>query len=204
MWEESMAKVAKEQEVLESRIGESEDKRKRTKRALRDALEDLKVSASRPATPKLEAVNHMDGHRAPAEEPSAALLSPGRRKSTFVELDCLSASDSDDDEEFFDAAEAGEVKVVDMPIVEVREKEVPVHVEHSRESKQAEIEPSFRGYEDPIRMKLKLAADNRPKISLWVSFAHCVLRSLSKFSAGNLEIHDRKGHDENDSTSLFQ
>lgn len=38
LWEDSMAKFAKEQEDLEGRIGESEDKRKRTKRALREAL----------------------------------------------------------------------------------------------------------------------------------------------------------------------
>jgi hypothetical protein len=168
MWEESMAKVAKDQEVLESRIGESEDKRKRTKRALRDALEDLKVSGSRPATPQVEATKTLDGHKSVAEE-AGPLLSPGRRKSTFIDLDDLSASDSEDDEEFFDAAEAGEVEVVEMPIVERKEVEdVPVQVEHSRESKQAEIEPSFKGYEDPIRDRLRLAADDRPKISLWV------------------------------------
>lgn len=39
MWEESMAQVAKEQEELENRIGESEEKRRKTKKALREALE---------------------------------------------------------------------------------------------------------------------------------------------------------------------
>ena len=47
MWEDSMAQVAREQEVLEARVGESEEKRKRTKRALREVME----SASRPGSP---------------------------------------------------------------------------------------------------------------------------------------------------------
>ena len=36
LWEESMAKVAKEQEEMQEKMGESEAKRKKTKRALRD------------------------------------------------------------------------------------------------------------------------------------------------------------------------
>src|SRR5215469_9394266 len=51
MWEESMAKVAHDQEELESRIGEAEDKRRRAKRALRDALETIVVEGSAPETP---------------------------------------------------------------------------------------------------------------------------------------------------------
>jgi oxysterol-binding protein 1 len=48
MWEESMARVAKEQEELESRIGESELKRRKTKRALREALGGFEMNESRP------------------------------------------------------------------------------------------------------------------------------------------------------------
>jgi hypothetical protein len=171
MWEESMAKVAKDQEVLESRIGESEDKRKRTKRALRGALEDLKGASSRPTTPLVLAADPLDGHgKVPIEVEPRPLLSPSRRKSTILDLDNLSGSDDDDDEEFFDAVGAGEVEVVDMiTVVDEKVVEVSDQVEHSRESKQAEIEPAFSGYEDPVRTKLKLAADDRPKISLWVS-----------------------------------
>ena len=32
-----------------------------------------------------------------------------------------------------------------------------------------DIEKSYKGYEDGVRKRLKLDADNRPKVGLWVS-----------------------------------
>jgi hypothetical protein len=173
MWEESMAKVAKDQEVLENRIGEVEVKRKKTKRALRDALENLNAAeGSRPVTPLGEETKAIvippKSNKAEPDMPPP--LSSPRRKSTYVELAAdLSDNDSDNEEEFFDAVGAGEVEVVDMPAaVDTKGPKVLKSVENSREGKTAEIEPSFRGYEEPVRDRLKLDADNRPKISLWV------------------------------------
>lgn len=206
LWEESMARAAREQEELESKIGESEDKRKRTKRALRDALEGGSVSgmtsvharsrrgtqaATGPAASKklAEAVQDIevgkDG-RAVAEETS--VLSPPQRRMTLGELtnEDLSDDDSDMDEEFFDAVDAGEVEVVgEMPRVAspTPTPGVPVRgverridgavaeekgMELTRGTKAEEIEKSYKGYEDGIRKKLNLNADNRPKVSLWV------------------------------------
>jgi hypothetical protein len=34
-----------------------------------------------------------------------------------------------------------------------------------------DIEKSYKGYEDGTRKRLKLDADNRPKVGLWVCFA---------------------------------
>jgi oxysterol-binding protein 1 len=172
LWEESMAKVAKEQEELENRMGEVEDKRKRTKRALRDALENLADTGTPTAQPS-------EGQQAglttirPTFEPTATapspVISPMRKKSTFQELKGeLSDMESDDEEEFFDAVDAGEVEVVDLAET-VEKVQLTAAVEDSRETKMAEIQSSFIGYEEPIRKRLKLDADNRPKISLWVS-----------------------------------
>lgn len=165
-----MAKVAREQEELEERIGESEDKRKRTKRALRDALENLTVAESAPGTPAQDI-------QPPALAPPRVIsplteqvTSPLRRKGTAIEYVDLSDSDSGD-EEFFDAVGAGEVEVVEMPTTEEEKATMPTSVEDIREKKAVAITTSFKGYEQPIREKLKLAADDRPKISLWVSLA---------------------------------
>lgn len=178
MWEESMTKVAREQEELESRIGESEVKRKRTKRALRDALETIAVEGSAPATPskgeKDEFVDADEVVGGKSLERRASVISPTRRKSTFVDFSALSETESEGDEEFFDAVGSGEVEVVEMP-VSVPEKptakglDVGDATADAWERKQSDIEPSFIGYEDGVRKKLKLDADNRPKISLWVS-----------------------------------
>ena len=100
-----------------------------------------------------------------------------RRKSTIADLTNLSDSDSDEDEEFFDAVDAGEVEVVDVmppasppPLIEKNSTDQePFKDRDLREDKLADIKASFKGYEDPIRKRFKMEADNRPKISLWVS-----------------------------------
>lgn len=186
LWEDSMARVAKEQEELEGRIGESEDKRKRTKRALREALESTSAAQSRPdsravsqdhlqisdALGKLQASN--EGTLS-ARRKSVGFRDLGKRKSTLADLTNISDSDEDDDEEFFDAIDSGEVEVVDeMPISASSPPPTAVAEHHEssidvREAKKAQILPSFKGYEDPIRTRLKMDADDRPKISLWVT-----------------------------------
>jgi oxysterol-binding protein 1 len=173
LWEESMAKVAKEQEELEGRMGQSEEKRKLAKRALKQALEDSTYSA--PA----------EDHEAAADEPSSAQAtheSPRYRRqsigspemmkrSAIAALDEMSESGSDD-EEFFDAVGAGEIPVEPMPHTPLPDDVPALKVEpptREQDSKMSQIEPSYKGYEDPVRKRLKLDADERPKISLWVS-----------------------------------
>jgi hypothetical protein len=183
LWEDSMTRVAREQEELEGRIGESEEKRKRTKRALREALE----GSTDPAAPS-QGMSKDEGQalgdlERPQMKPSAAAMrrksigvrEKGRRKSTIADLTNLSDSDSDEDEEFFDAVDAGDVEILDvMPksatisAPSSKGEERQKSREDLREQRRAEIQPSFKGYEDPIRTRFKMEADNRPKISLWV------------------------------------
>jgi len=183
LWEDSTAKVAKDQEELEGRIGESEEKRKRTKRALKEALEGSIDSPGRGMSMD-EGQNSEDLGKVqlgkqgsgPLRRKSIGIRDPGRRKSTIIaDMTELTDSDEDEDEEFFDAVDAGEVEVVDempanvtspLPFAEKIEGEKPT--QDLREQKKSEIQPSFKGYEDPIRKRFKMDADNRPKISLWV------------------------------------
>lgn len=190
LWEDSMARIAKEQEELEGRIDESEIKRKRTKKALREALESTSVAQSRPdsrgvsqehiqiseAMKKLQIGNE---GTVPGRRKSIGFRDIGRRKSTLQDLTNISDSDEDEDEEFFDAVGTGEVEVVEeMPISASSPPPVgPESERHgfildAREVKRVEIAPSFKGYEDPVRKRLKMDADDRPKISLWVSSYH--------------------------------
>ena len=184
LWEDSMARVAREQEQLEDRIGESEDKRKRTKRVLRDVLDGNSAAESRrtshPPLPDItkipqavqdEPIDKKD--RARNNRKSSGVREPGRRKSIIADLTNLSDSDSDADEEFFDAVGAGEVQVVEkMPLSPPPQKlAIPTADQTAgdgRETKKSELLTSFKGYEDPVRTRLAMDADNRPKISLWV------------------------------------
>ena len=201
LWEDSMAHLAKQQEELEDRIGESEDKRKRTKRALREALESTSANQS-PSQSRSVTLNQsqissaLEGVPVSSEgiaplgkrKMSIGIRERGRRRSTLAELTNLSDSDSDEDEEFFDAVDAGEVEVVaempkdvarsPPPMVTLEEPQMDVGKDKMSEDKTSEIATSFRGYEDPVRKRLKMDADDRPKISLWVcqSLASCILQ----------------------------
>ena len=125
-------------------------------------LEKLQFDRQGPARPRTKSIGFRD---------------QGRRKSTIADLTNLSDSDSDEDEEFFDAVDAGEVEVVDVmppssppPLTKGgTTDQKPSNQPNLHEEKLADIKLSFKGYEDPIRKRFKMEADNRPKISLWVS-----------------------------------
>lgn len=186
LWEDSMARVAKEQEELEGRIGESEIKRKRTKKALREALESTSVAQSRPdsrgASQEHIQISEVIGRlqlgseeTVPGRRKSVGTRDIWRRKSTIADLTNISDSDEDEDEEFFDAVGTGEVEVVDelpagvsSPPPTGPQLEQQDSNQDAREAKRLEIVSSFKGYEDPVRKRLKMDADDRPKISLWV------------------------------------
>jgi len=179
LWEDSMARVAQEQEVLENRIGESEDKRKRTKRALKEALEGNMPEIREPLA---EEQAREDGKPTLSLPNDAMMARRGSsRRPTIAQLTNNEVSDDDSevDEEFFDAVDAGEVEVVDemppmsTPAVERSEPTMSIAGGDEIESEEqderlTEISKSYRGYEDGIRKRLKLDADNRPKVSLWV------------------------------------
>ena len=176
MWEESMAQVAREQEVLEARVGESEVKRKLTKRALREVIESSATISSQPDSRGDLSKEHQIEEaleQVPLNSDGTALRRRSmvggslRRKSVLKEVSNLSDSDTEDDEEFFDAVDAGEVAVAPMlptsPVLNKEAAKVKV-TEHDG----LDLSSSFKGYEDGVRKRLKMAADDRPKISLWV------------------------------------
>ncbi|KIW86700.1 uncharacterized protein Z519_12686 [Cladophialophora bantiana CBS 173.52] len=204
MWEESMAKIAYEHEDLKRSIAESEDKRKRTKRALKEALEGQSVPASRPGSMVqqespdhvqfAEAVENQLDLRAEAQistrvRRKSVTRDGNRRKSIIAQLTNLSDSESGDDEEFFDAIDEGKVEVVEAPLLSPPPVHVPSTLEEEKEPfaderarKQMEIEASYVGYEDGIRERLKLDADNRPKISLWGILKSMIGKDMTKMT----------------------
>jgi len=200
MWEGSMVQVVKEQEILQGRIGESEDKRKRTKRALREALESTSLPPSRTGSQRdLEDQKGLEGvadkmqdeeiGTVPFRRKSIGIQEHGRRKSTIASLTNLSDSDSEEDEEFFDAVDAGEVEVTELPPAlpsppPASQQAEETAVRDLREVKKADISPSFKGYEDPIRQQLRLDPNNRPPRSLWVLLS-CYDRSFHADSVQN-------------------
>jgi len=192
LWEDSMAKVARDQEELETRFGESEDKRKRTKRALKEALEG-QLPGSAAGTPQ-----------AVGESTSKPLLevpaeTVARRRQTIAEMTNNEVSDdeSEQEEEFFDAVDAGEVPVLEVlpspplfksaevdekPLMDAEYDGADEKIAAERARKQLVISKSYRGYEDGIRKKLNLDADNRPKVSLWGILKSMIGKDMTKMT----------------------
>jgi hypothetical protein len=189
MWEESMAKVAREHEELENKYGEAELKRRRTKRALREALEEYKVGEGKALDQDESGDEFADAEgdgdanlvpttaKAGSRRDSRAL----RRKATFADIAAdISESESEDDDEFFDAVNTGEVEVTHMPDSQAAKAAEPDALDNVFDAKYEEIKTAFEGYEDGPRKKLAMDADDRPKISLWVSY-----RSLTLLAKAN-------------------
>ncbi|KAJ5778600.1 hypothetical protein N7520_001846 [Penicillium odoratum] len=198
IWEENMARVAQEHEELESKMGESEEKRKRTKRALKEALENaagssrsLSAAPSRmPTAPAsvLETSRSEIRESEPAQEDSSSQLATepiplNRKPSVLSRISSLYDSESDGDE-FFDAIDAGEIEVEDVS--HANETEEPEEPEDesalARKEKAAVIKSSFRGYEDPVRQRLKMDNDDRPKISLWGILKSMIGKDMTKMT----------------------
>lgn len=194
IWEESLAWIAQEQESLQRTVDESEDKRKRTKRALRDALEGQSAAASRPASgggaldhvqfaEALDTVPVNREGRASMHKKSVSSRDDHRKKSVIAQYTNISDSESGDDEEFFDAVDAGEVPVVPGP-VSPPPPSAPAGdaVLDERDAKVKQIAASYQGYEDPIRTRLKMDSDNRPKISLWGILKSMIGKDMTKMT----------------------
>ena len=204
MWEESMAKIAQEHEEMQKSMDASEEKRKRTKRALKEALENQSQPSSRPGSGARN-IEHVQFAEAIAQVPltregradpmsgrrkSVSVRDGNRRKSIIAQYTSLSDSESGDDEEFFDAIDAGEVEVVDAPLIlsppaqaVEPNKQLGTVDEHDERAKaMEEIKPSFAGYEDPIRKRLKMDADNRPKIGLWGILKSMIGKDMTKMT----------------------
>ncbi|KAJ3467208.1 hypothetical protein MRS44_004772 [Fusarium solani] len=189
MWEESMAQVAREQEVLEARVGEAEKRRKATKRALREVIESGIPIAEPPVEETLVEEQLADDREKEDEEgefedaatklppvvPKSPTLKTLRRKPTVI-VD-LSESESEEEDEFFDAVDAGHVEVSELPVEETKPETQDIVV-----SGGLDISPSFKGYENGIRKRLKMDADDRPKISLWGILKSMIGKDMTKMT----------------------
>ncbi|CAK7228587.1 hypothetical protein SBRCBS47491_006955 [Sporothrix bragantina] len=141
--------------------------------------------------------------------PSIYTAATSRRQTVIDQVAAagLSDSDEDDEDEFFDAVDAGAVPVESrLPsetIIDTKPKAVDDETEEDDSTavdseKQKEkatstageivvssgidISKSFKGYENGIRHRLKIDADNRPKLSLWSILKSMVGKDMTKMT----------------------
>ncbi|KAL8387155.1 hypothetical protein RB595_010116 [Gaeumannomyces hyphopodioides] len=204
MWEESMAQVAREQEELQARVGEAEQKKKAAKRMLKEVIEAGALDeqekdkvrgaeglglTSSPALIESEATAaesqetpRPDKHTTAVVDAKSPVISNlSRRQTALAQVADMSDSDSgDDDEVFFDAVDAGEVDV--EPAMPPSDKAAIGDNSQVVVSSGLDISSSFIGYENGIRTRLKIDADNRPKISLWGILKSMIGKDMSKMT----------------------
>ncbi|KAL0937619.1 oxysterol binding protein [Colletotrichum truncatum] len=185
MWEESMAKVAKEQEILEERVDQAEQKRKAAKRALREVMSESQVGTNQKEAEQIDgtatveaAVGTDDDIEMPPKSPQRSLS----RKKTALDQIALSDSESEDEDEFFDAVDAGEVEVTELPPAEATSSPQEETQQQLVVSGSTDISSSFKGYENGVRTRLKMDADNRPKISLWGILKSMIGKDMTKMT----------------------
>ncbi|KAI0400922.1 oxysterol-binding protein [Xylaria palmicola] len=174
MWEDSMAKVAAEQEILEARVGEAEMKRKMAKRALREVMEESRpISRSSLQEDVAETREEMvkEGQKSPA--------TISRKTTALSKLLDASEDSESEQEEFFDAVDAGEVDVAPLPPSEV------MPLSGSRQDivvSGVDVSSAFKGYENGIRTRLKLDEDNRPRVGLWGILKSMIGKDMTKMT----------------------
>jgi hypothetical protein len=184
MWEESMARIVQEHEELQLKVGESEEKRKRTKKALKEVLENA-AGADAGRVPfgdhteenetfeeaESEALDYSTRQTSASEVKQVRIDETATKSQTISEYADLAESDSDDEAEFFDAIDNEDVEVGAVLSSEklIESEMVDSEAADLRSTKLAAIEPAYKGYEDPVRTRLKMDKDDRPKLSLWVS-----------------------------------
>ncbi|KAH8757581.1 Oxysterol-binding protein-domain-containing protein [Diaporthe sp. PMI_573] len=181
MWEESMAQVAREQEVLQAKIGEAEEKRKHTKRMLKEVVSNNMTesqTASPGFAPGADTQGETEDAAANDQKSPARSLPLSRHETVLTEIANLSDDESEDDEEFFDAVDAGEIEAEPLPPATTTDEENKQVVASSG----IDISSSFHGYENGIRKRLKMDADNRPKISLWGILKSMIGKDMTKMT----------------------
>jgi hypothetical protein len=200
MWEDSMARVALEQEELQARMTETEKKRKATKRALREVMGGGVVAGAGAGEGEVSVeAGGAYGEDAdagqkvvlrPATATSSSQADPPQilvKRATIVDLSD-SGSESEE-EEFFDAVDAGEVELAELapPVEEAAADVSATDAEAGAdadkdEDRALDVSASFKGYEAGVRTKLKLDADNRPKMGLWGILKSMIGKDMTKMT----------------------
>ncbi|EED12591.1 oxysterol binding protein (Osh1), putative [Talaromyces stipitatus ATCC 10500] len=200
MWEESMAQIVREHEELQLKVGESEEKRKRTKKALKEVLEKNTNGADVERVPFRGNAKEKDIFEEAETGPETAdystqeatvnnvkqvKISDGvSRRQTISEYIDLAESDSEDEDEFFDAIDKEEVEVGAVLSSErlVESETVQNEAADLRAAKLAAIESAYKGYEDPVRTRLNMDKDDRPKLSLWGILKSMIGKDMTKMT----------------------
>ncbi|KTW25726.1 hypothetical protein T552_03338 [Pneumocystis carinii B80] len=168
LWEENMHKLASEQEEIERNLQNVENERRRAKKALREAKRKLNFTPKiiRSSSDGVRSENDLETH-----DSFLDLRSSQSFQNSDIENNYLDDNDSSSSpDEFFDITNSIETKIDKILTLDSSSEKIS----QKKSLKEMQIELSYHGYEDPLRLKLDLI-DDRPKLSLW---GMCILKSM--------------------------
>lgn len=192
MWEENMRSVVSSQAELEEQLANTQRQATRRKKALKELKSSViaeltsPVSEHPPPVPRTPSNINLGRSVASPETVKAtgipnesAVLSPAVA-SHLQEIDDLVESSSDDEDDFYDAVEAGTVPLrVETPLQTPNKQEFPKDFEMTDE-RMLELE-SYQGYKH-LRDRLPITSDDRPPVSLWAILKGSIGKDLTKIS----------------------
>lgn len=171
LWQESMQEVIHQHATVEAQLEKSgrENERKRT--ILKQVANNL---ASSPVTTPTAAGNLIDPLVTRSESPEPISRGGGNSELEQLVQSALDGDDSDADDEFFEAIEAGVLPTTEPILTATPSPATEKYMAG------LDLEP-YQGYKN-LRSKLPIENDNRPPVSLWAILKGSIGKDLSKIS----------------------
>lgn len=189
LWESNMKTLAQQHAEMETQLQEAASDNARKRKALREVRENMTPSGPSgvvspvPQRGALSLDDTIAGRREATDPmtldnlpPSASLGGAGASLSAMQ----LSDRNDDDNDEFFDAVESGNLpglKVETPMAVQAKEQDWPEGFNKTRAVNESALEP-YRN----LRSKLPISSDDRPSVSLWAILKNNIGKDLTKIS----------------------
>ncbi|KAK9480133.1 Oxysterol-binding protein-domain-containing protein [Lipomyces japonicus] len=173
IWEDNMQKLAEETDAIEEHLHDAVEEKKLAKKALREAL------------------NNEGGDRSAPASPIAELEKLPSIRATLSDKQLTAVLTEEEDDEFFDAIGNDSVEEGALALAPGSEAasekasagdKEKLSSEQLTKKEQILNDGSFHGYKDAPRTRLKLAEDDRPKISLWGILKSMIGKDMTKMT----------------------
>ncbi|PLW29728.1 hypothetical protein PCASD_15592 [Puccinia coronata f. sp. avenae] len=176
LWEENMQALLASQAEMERQLQSVARDSSRRKKQLKSLRAGINESSAAINTSNLE-VDHVaektEESGKPAGVPPPASRPVSVAPALLGDLSGSSSESEDEDDEFFEAIEAGSIAVEPISVTKTSAADYVLH--------EFEIETLKEGYETK-RTTLPITADDRPSVSLWGILKNSIGKDLTKIS----------------------
>lgn len=177
LWENSIKTLEFEMKEREQKIVALEDKQSHLKKVLKQKINTQNVSSSPTADEVDNSKTSLVGDSEIAEflndnedeSEDEFFDAEGMSEEDTISETTTAVSDTQDDKQKLETAKEPQEIVLNQ-------------VQQEKLKLIKDVDESFKGYEDPIRKRLKMSVDDRPKISLWSTLKAMVGKDMTKMT----------------------